>query len=202
MFTDHEKFKNWAAAFQSMFFCLAVIIGGVWTIYTFSKLHQTEYNYVGLQKKSKELEKLLGDLRKKRIINTSISSTVKNIPGDDSKYILALIELTNVGNYREDLIWEGPPLSVKRISLDHRDELKLEEIASVFVLTSSAGGAMGARVLPGEVYHIPCLIKVPTPGLYYLSFAVRASTDEQEMRLDEKITSALQWGNSVCVVVE
>jgi hypothetical protein len=116
MLTDHEKFKNLAAAFQSIFFCLAVIIGGVWTVYTFHKLHQTEKNNVDLETKNTELAKNLRDLQKKRIINIRISPTQRNIPGDDSKYILALIELTNVGNYREDLIWQGPPLSVKRIS--------------------------------------------------------------------------------------
>jgi hypothetical protein len=202
MFTDHERFRNLAAAFQSMFFCLAVIIGGVWTYYTFTALRQTENTNLELERRNTELKKNLRDLQKKRIINIRILPTQRSIPGDDSKYILALIEITNVGNYPENLIWQGPPLSVKRISLDHRDELESEEISSVFVLPSSTGGTVGAVVNPGEVWHIPCLVKVIKPGLYYLSFGVRASTDEQEVPQDERITSALEWGNSVSVVVE
>ena len=37
-----EKFNNIASGIQSLLLALAVIIGGVWTLYTFSSLKQVE----------------------------------------------------------------------------------------------------------------------------------------------------------------
>jgi hypothetical protein len=42
MLENHERFKNITEGIQSVIIAVAVLIGGIWTAYTFSALHTTE----------------------------------------------------------------------------------------------------------------------------------------------------------------
>src|SRR5262245_18699866 len=77
---DHERFAHLASGFQSIVIAIAVVVGGVWTAWTFSTLKSAERARSELEKAKLELE--VQSLRRPVLdltITTEVLARVKNV---------------------------------------------------------------------------------------------------------------------------
>jgi hypothetical protein len=193
MLSDHERFKNIAAGMQSLALVLAIAIGGGWTIYTFRSLNQA-------QMAEAQLRAQLKALKEKRTVNITIKPSQIEVPNDETRYILAMVEITNVGNHPEILEFRGPPFTARRIYVDEQGRLRGDPPTGGVVALLS-GEAAAIQVMPKELVRLPCVAKVTSPGLYYLTFSVVASEAEQRESLAEGTRGPVEWADASCVTV-
>lgn len=194
MFPEHEKFKNIAAGFQSLVLAIAIVIGGGWTIFTFQRLRQSEMAEAKLRAE-------LNELREKRVINIVIKASQTIVPHDTTRYIRAIVEITNVGNYSEVLEWQGPPFRVRRVLFGNQGTLKFGPPTGAVMAIACAEDA-GNEVLPGEIVRLPCVARVRDPGLYYITFTVFVSEAAQSQTEREGGSEPVAWSSATLVTVE
>lgn len=192
------RFKDLMAGFQSLFVCLAVVIGGLWTIYLFDVREEAQKAKVDHETAKAAYEKLARELHEKRVINIKIKSSQITGP-DKGLYILAEVEISNIGTHTEKLYWNGPPFVARRLRFD-QDSNPACDAPEGLMLPSFVSDVELYRVLPGEVLRIPCMARVKEPGFYYVSFSIRASPPEQLLARQEGIDK-VRWESSTCVVV-
>jgi hypothetical protein len=207
MLSDHERFKNIAAGIQSFALVLAIAVGGGWTMYTFGALHQAESAKAQLRAQLNQAEMAKAQLRAQlkalkeiRTINIAIKPAQIEVPDDETRYILAMVEITNVGNHPEILEFRGPPFAARRVFFDDRGRLR-SDAPTGGVVALSSGEAAAVQVMPKELVRLPCIAKVKSPGLYYLTFSAVASEAQQRDSLAEGTGGPVEWADATCVTV-
>ncbi len=99
---DHEKFKNVAAGVQSIILAVAVLVGGIWTVYLF-RILDTKGRALA-ERHAFELRD-----REQGVINIDISAKQVSIPGDKGRNIYIDIQVKNLGNRNNPLGSETKP---------------------------------------------------------------------------------------------
>src|SRR5437016_13094617 len=103
MSTRAEQFKNILSGIQSLVLVIAIVTGGLWTLFKF-----------GLESAESPM------------LNITIRPSQVSIAGDPGRWILASIEMTNVGSRTETITWPKVKsvFTAHRVSIDERGALK------------------------------------------------------------------------------
>jgi hypothetical protein len=147
---DHEQFKNVTAGVQSTVITVAILLGGIWSFYTFSALGS--------------VERAKAELFKQAIVDVEIEAKQEWLANDSSLYIFANVKVMNRGNRNASYMFTGAKLTVTKSGFDQRGASLLGE--KIAELPTIGNGVL--RI--GATRTAPVVVKVPTPGLYYLSF--------------------------------
>lgn len=91
-----------AAIVQSLALTAAVIVGGVWTWYTFRAQHQADNALAQLQKLKREIET-------ESRLEIDISTAQLKVPGSGERYVLGSIHVKNVGSRIRCCSWRKSP---------------------------------------------------------------------------------------------
>ena len=191
---DHEKFRNLSGGVQSLVLTIAIIVGGLWTLFTYDALRQAE-------RARAEYEKLQKDLKERRAIVINMEPTQVSIPGDPARYIAARLRFENMGNQTEVIYWPPNPFNVSRIWIDDHGSFQLKQLRGVRV-EAPVGSEAGLRLMPRVAVNRMFLARVDRPGLYYLELDVEASSEEQAEARKEGVLARVTWKEVAHIVVK
>jgi len=201
MIKDSERFNHIASGIQNIVLAVAIIIGGLWTAFTFSTL-STKY------KAQAEIIEL--DLRNARtkdeiaqngaVIDIKLEAKQEGLT-DGEKYgisVLATIANTGVKNTLVDLSKESP-LTAYLVYFNDDGTSNRRAVVSQDEYTSSS-----TTLRSGNTIQFPLFIKVQSKGLYILEFRVPLDANAKLIDSAMRGTNAehLHWIGSTYVQVK
>jgi hypothetical protein len=173
--TDLETLKNITGAIQSIVLSIAIIIGGIWTAYTFSALRTREKAEADL--KYEESERLRQTSVGLEII---IDARQEQLPSSEGHFISALVKLTNKGNRSMPLNLRNQTLQVWKVDFD-------TDGSSAFSGTPLEQRNLVADSIvlrPGTTVNYPFLVNVPERGFYVVSYLVKLDKDQLRIHIE------------------
>ena len=165
MIREHDKFRNILSGVQSLVVSMAVIVGGIWTLITFSVLGE-----VGKARAERsEIEKRLHEQAQIVIQIQASHHLVEN----DKHCIAATVAITNTGERNVFLDYGDPPFSVAQVTFDAQGKSHFKTALTQPNLLSRS------RVLrSGETVNYPFFVVVENTGMYVVQFRVPLPPDE------------------------
>ena len=175
---NFEKFHNITTGLQSIAIAIGVVVGGLWTIYTYDALDARN-------KALTELKGLEKQLNEQAVITVSSVFEQKELPSDNRKYAKVGVTLKNHGSRNTRLDFGDKVIAVSRMKKSEEDwTLKQENIMHFPALTYNDVGQSIIGNLPyivvragGEVV-LHFWLQFPQPGLYFMEFQARYSEQE------------------------
>lgn len=181
---DHDKFNKIASGIQALVVAIAVVIGGIWTLYTFASLNQIE-------KASADLEQSRRDLRERGILDIKLEPKQISNVKDRFRYITIDVTLHNTGNRTEIINWDKSGIAATQVNVNAAGQV-------VFGMTSKAKYVIpgqdipSSSILPGQIRKMPFLITVKNPGIFYLVFHAAVSPLEEKIHEKEHRSAGIQ----------
>lgn len=179
----HEKSNNFFSGLSGLVTILAIVIGGVWTAYTFNILHQAEkaqQELVEIQERIKNTASSSIDLDVRQTVNPSLG-------------IIIEVNLTNNGRSQLQYSLENNPLKVYSVFVqgDQAGATKIympKPYKSLAKMKSGGENILreNITVLTGSKKTISYALTVDNPGLYYITF-------EADHANSVKIDESVKW---------
>jgi len=199
---DHERFKNLCSAFQSIVISLAVVVGGGWTLYTFTKLRTIEKAQAELNQATFQ----------RPVLNVQVAGTVLDQAtvtalrkgGAFKPYVVqVVVTITNQGNLLEALDLTADSLFLT--------QLQSSSGGTVFIMQGGAFRVAGgyepsiAVVRPGNTITLPYLVDMENPGVYLLEFRAPVASSTSKAAIKDaaisKPTEAAVWTAQTFVLI-
>ena len=175
---DHERFAKLAAAFQSIAIGTAVIVGGIWTIYTFRALWTAEIAEISARETRDREGAIELAMRVQPVVAYVTDS--KSPQGSPTALRPAMVlkievDVTNSSTGTHAIDLQRLPIGVKRIYSyrfypDGRSDEGEPDIAW---RTTDATDEI--RIAPKTKTTLHFAIAVPNPGVYSVTFKTPAS---------------------------
>lgn len=195
-----EQISHIASAIQSILLSIAILAGGLWTLFTFSVLN--------LRKKAKaELEALQHRLSFKPLINISVNARSEPNPIDSNFLILATVTIENVGTRDTSIYYPDNrrPFNAVRVDLSNRGDIKFGDRCETGVPFGDTSNdfSQGAIVRAGAKVELPFVTLASSPGVYLASFFAEPTVEDQEHAVahGSPKTSKVLWSGRSLVVV-
>jgi hypothetical protein len=179
MIKDHQRFNNISSGIQNLALTLAIIIGGLWTAFTFTTL-ETKYK---AQADITQLE--LANARTKvelaekgAVLDIKLDAKQEFLTDNDGYCIAVVAKITNTGvkNTFVDLSREAP-LTAYLVSFNDDGTSVRSE-----VVTQGDYSLSKTTVRSGYTIELPQFIKVKFKGLYTVEFKIKL--DKNEILID------------------
>jgi hypothetical protein len=172
-----EKFKNIAAGVQSVVLALGVLIGGLWTYYTFGAL-RARY------KAEAEIRQLELANRVQGVIDIEIKAEQVSTPNDTGRSINIDIQVKNLGNRNLKLELPNHALTIAKVKPDNEGHLYIEWFKNPTIpyldasklisrdlkLDNSVKPTPPELLRAGQTVAFPCWFRVEEAGLYLIDF--------------------------------
>ncbi|MDB5441722.1 MAG: hypothetical protein JWP73_98 [Phenylobacterium sp.] len=153
-------FRDCAQGAQSIAVLIAVVVGGLWTLFTFTAL--------GSRRRAQR------DLFEQAVVNLLTEATQIQVPDSDLLTIAVTTTLTNTGNRNVYLDFEKyAPVVVAPVIFDGDGRA-----LSGLPITGKLDGILGLTLRSGASQRYSVFVTVPHKGLYYAEFQVRVSEIE------------------------
>jgi len=201
MVKDHQRFNNIASGIQNIILAVAIMIGGVWTAFTFSTLktkYKAQAEITDLELKNARMKDELAE--KGAVLDIKLEAKQETLPSDNDYCIAVLAKITNTGikNTLVDLS-EDIPLTAYLIHFDENGRSEQDSVVS-----QADYGSSSTVVRSGYTIQLPLFIKVKVKGLYVLEFKVRL--DKNELLIDNakrgENSDDVYWMGSTYVLVK
>lgn len=164
MTMDHEKFKNLASGAQSLAIAIAVVIGGVWTLYTFKALgtvNKARAEIREIEHRSNIEQPVLAIELQAKPVTTG---------GKNVHLVHVEAKFRNDGKRNLNLTFDEPSLTVSKLKLDtNSTEVEGEVISREPTLLNADGTLEQVReraLRPSQSRDVPFVVAVPSPGIY------------------------------------
>lgn len=170
MFSD-EKIKNFTAIIQNVTLTIALIVGGIWTFYTFSTLGQQEkakYDLIGKPSLNIEIETITTDPLDTNAYSGLIINV--NIENKGTRYITlntldSVLCVTEIGDFTNVEM-----VSIENLYLD--PVMRYKRVGYTMARTIS--------VQPNSKKTIAYYCELKNAGLYFISFLSKNSREVSE----------------------
>jgi hypothetical protein len=163
-----ERVKNIATVVQSTLVSLALIIGGLWTLYTFTSLKMESVAEAELQTLKKQLAGTAA-------LNITIEASQVNGLRKESFGIAVKVKITNIGQRQLNVDLEGKPVRILEIGKDEENKYLVQGIYSqlFYAATSDEGwnNVAAIAVQPQSTKTVSTIVDVDRPGSYIVSFS-------------------------------
>ncbi|MCD9512124.1 hypothetical protein [Photobacterium phosphoreum] len=160
---------------------IAILVGGLWTLYTFDAL-QMKY------KAEQDLENAKSDLNK---VHLELKDLQDKIDGTDSSFIeiksqqfnykqdrfglIINVLVQNTGTNDVDMSWDYTPLTVYHVESRNGDEQKLTNKLTPQIYNGISDGNKSILeklfLFVGAKKELSFFVEVENPGLYYVLFS-------------------------------
>ena len=158
----------------------AILIGGVWTLYTFRSLKERR----SVELNQRELER---KLLQQALVDVEIEASQQTIPNDATRYVEVLVKLRNEGNRDLRIDFGEYVLAVAKVAFDERGKMELSDIEHYpYIVLWGDGEDTCPRHYPYHVLEartticIPFFFQVNSDGAYYVQFSAPFSPAEPE----------------------
>lgn len=179
---DPEQLSQIASAVESFAVAIAVVLGGIWTLFTFGRLGATkraQSELAELQQKLSRSAQLNIEIRGRQVIDVS--------QGNYLLLVQATIE--NVGTRRTNLQFppDKRPFHAMRVEVMECGDLKLGKSLSAGIPYGDGGTEFSQRAVvgPGARVTLPVAFSVSESGLYLVSFSATPSIEVHQGLGDE-----------------
>ena len=174
---NFESLNNLTSSINNMSVTLAVLIGGIWTLYTFYKTQQTN-------KAKSEIQLLELKLKVQPAVSISIStSQVASI--NEQKIFEVEVVLSNSGSKDAIIHFYEEPLKMATIFKDADEAMQLANIKSIKYKNINIDGPKYLRLRHGIDWKFKYLVKINNPGIYYLQYRVPVNNEGNERVTDQ-----------------
>jgi hypothetical protein len=176
-----ESLVDWhqlANIFQGFATGLAVIVGAVWATFRFWSLREIAQSKVKLEKELREFKE------RQPIIDLTMKAEQVAGQNGDSFFVTVQVTAKNYGTKIARLAYEGdPPLGIFSIEFPHDGsttfiEKQREHVRLAFNPTKFAKTTI---IRPGQTQEIPFLVKISSPGWYFLAYRAVQSKEDREL---------------------
>jgi hypothetical protein len=147
---SRERFKNWAAGIQSYVLAIAVLVGGLWTLYRFAAIDR------------RQVEK---ELFAQATIDIKIEAKQETLENGE-QCVVSIVEIRNSGTRNVFLDYGGEPFSIRKLMFHAEDSpfyARMRHPSAFQVLRA------------GETVRTPFVMQVPASGIYEIKFEVPLS---------------------------
>lgn len=162
--TSHEKFKNIADGIHNIVIVIALIVGGIWTLWTFSSLGER-------QKAQDERQKAQDELFKQAVLDIILDCKQEQLNNED--YIHANVKIVNHGKRNTFLDFSDSPCQVHKLVFNDDGSAETTFSISQDNLTSRS-----IVLRSGATQEYPFVIKVPEKGFYVVEYRVPLDSTE------------------------
>jgi hypothetical protein len=193
---DYDKWCKIASGVQAAVIALAVLIGGAWTLYTFSSLRQVDRARLQLATEQRAL-------RERGILEIAISTSQLAHPEGAHRYILATVSVKNTGNRTEVVDWGTSGLWVTRVAAaDDGQAVHGQPVRYQYLVPGEE--AIKSSFLPGQTRQLPFLVALSAGGVYHLLFKAEVSPLERDIHVAEHGLNdvAYAWQSSTYVALQ
>ena len=180
---NHEKFNKITSGIQALVLSVAVIVGGIWTLYTFGSLKQ-------IDKAKTELEQMRRSLRERGILNITLQPSQFRDSKSSRLYVLVKVSIQNTGNRTEVIDWKKSGLYATRVDMDGKRQLEFGAVYEADYLTP-LGAIPSSSILPGQTRTLPFLIPAKEAGIYHLLFSASVSAAEEPVHMKEHLSARI-----------
>jgi hypothetical protein len=197
---DYEDISHLASAVQSIAVAIAVVVGGVWTAFTFNRLRLTK-------KAESELAELQQKLSRTALLNINVIATSDRLESEDGYLISAQAIVENVGTRRTSLLFpdDQRPFHAVLIQTEENGDLKLGRRIHTGIPYGDGTESFSRRSIvgPGARVTLPFVFRTKQPGLYMVSFSAIPSVEVQEDLIQEGVQdpTKAQWTGRCYVLV-
>jgi len=159
-----------AATVQSIALTVAVIVGGVWTWYTFHANQQADTAIA-------QLQKLRHDIATEPRIEIDISTAPLKVPGSEHHYVLGSIQTKNVGSANTVLQLGREPIQIYQVTVGRKGEvwLPVRSPALKIAPTVSTPGLICEVGITKQVHFVAMIEEA---GLYVVTFSAVRNASE------------------------
>jgi hypothetical protein len=187
----NEHFKNLTAGIQSIVFATAVIIGGIWTAYTFKTLGARERAEFDREKAQIEI-----DRDANFGLDVSVEAKQESFTGR-GYYISALVKITNKGIHNRFIDFTNGGLDVEKVEFENTNS------TSTYLLTQP-NRYTSIVLRTGTTVNCPFVVKVGKPGFYILSYDVPLNDEEMKIHLKSGGPNGpdISWSGSAVILVK
>jgi len=167
---DPDRFEKVAAGIQSWLISAAILVGGAWTLYTFSSQLQVQNARAQLTKVQRELE---AEPR----LEISIDTQQLGLQEKNTRYIVGQLTVRNVGNAATALVFDGRPMKLFKVTTGNAGEAWI--LVRELELRSSERATLGGLMCHASSTSSWSFISnVEKPGLYVIKFSATRKPDE------------------------
>lgn len=172
-----ETFANVASGIQSLVVSFAVVVGGIWSLYTFNALNQVKIARTELTKAQDEVNQLALD----------ITLTAKQTqPISSDKYgMLVDVSVHNAGKRPIKVDLKNQPLTISRMVKDDTNNLRASKSYAPTIYKdigiNDRTPLNWQQVQPGSTRVIEFYQEVEDAGMYHITFNSSMSSDVQRM---------------------
>lgn len=173
----YEGFANLCTGLQAIFLIVGLVGGGVWSVYLYNTLHESERANAEMVRTEMELRRQLDEFRR-AFGQITLTATPVAAAHRGGCYMQVVAKVTNAGNRKIKLtLNESMPLHVASTRIDRGHTVDFAPVASTQVYAFSPRGTVVAalpasELLPGESSDYPFLVKLPRRGVYFIQFSV------------------------------
>lgn len=179
----HEKFKNITDAIHNIVVILAIIVGAVWTLYTFWSLG--------------ERQKAQNELFKQAVVDISIECNQQHMEQPNEDYIQANVKIVNQGKRNTLLDFRDYPLKVDKLifSADGSSETEFQ--------IKQGLDSESIVLRSGATQEYSFVVKVPEKGFYVVKFEVPLDSTEIKEHLAAKGPQGdISWAGSTSILIK
>jgi hypothetical protein len=159
-----------AATVQSIALTGAVIVGGVWTWYTFHANRQADTAQAQFQKLKHEIET-------ESRIEIDISTVPLKVPGSERRYVLGSIQMKNVGSANTVLQLDREPIQIYQVTVGRKGEVWLP-VRSPEIKIAPTVSTPGLICEVGITKQVHFVAMIEDAGLYVVTFSAVRNASE------------------------
>jgi hypothetical protein len=174
---DYEKFNKITSGIQALVLAFAVIVGGCWTLWTFSSLQQVE-------KAKTEVEQLRRSLRERGVLVITLRPSQIKTADASTHYVLVDVEVVNQGNSSEVIDWTQGGLRVTKVHKDDHGSLAFGPTLNMEYSTPGEQTTTSS-ILSGQTRRFPFLVPLQGPGIYHIEFEASVMPTETVVHMKE-----------------
>lgn len=179
-----EDFKNIAEAIQAIAVTTALIVGGVWSLFTFRALQSK-------RKAQLELDEAERRIRGMAVVNVDLQIEPVQSPTPNTHLVHVIATIHNCGSRNTVISFDGYPLLIQELIVDEESlcivrEYVGDNLSYQHPIDESTGAwAPGATdvctVRSGMSFSLDFLVGVRRPGLYRAVFDTAVSAEEHRV---------------------
>jgi hypothetical protein len=173
IFADHDRLSKLASALQSVVVVAAVLVGGGWTVYSFSALKAAEK--AALEEQALRLKRPVLNIeisaeQVRAYVNSAVPRSRELVSGT---FIIATVKLKNVGNEKVFIDLREPRLSVRQMFTTENagNGISYTRPSYLYRPNGEFDATEGITLLPSAEQNLRYLFPIQNPGLYHIAFA-------------------------------
>ncbi|EEB43912.1 hypothetical protein PROVALCAL_04078 [Providencia alcalifaciens DSM 30120] len=203
LWDNHGQINNVFTGLHYLFLSIAILVGGVWVLYSFSALHSASNAEAQLEKTKEELKQIQQQIKD----NNSSSISIETTPLKSNMGIIINVTVKNNGKSPVSFDTSKTTVSVYKVEIDGENIKQTAKFEPrVYTTIDKSFKSNETKILPkvhvliGAEKTLSYVVGIDSPGLYYITFRSVADKNFDKTGIDTE--KSLEWFASTYVEIE